>query len=416
VSRVDHGPAAPVAQWAASGAMALTGWAGQPPTAPPGPVGPRLGAITGEIAERTSAAGRPVRLDWGGLLTGRAALLGLQRNGRTSANGSCRLLRAADGWVALNLARPDDLASLDALAGAPVTGDPWVAVEELVAGSAAAAITERGRLLGLPVAVLRRPAPVVEAAPTQPRWTPTAPRPAAGLRVVDLSSMWAGPLAARVLMAAGAAVTKVESRARPDGARRTPALFDWLHPAAQETVTLPFESPAGRSELRQLIEKADVVIEGSRPRALEQLGTGPDDVRDRDGRVWLSITGHGREPPGRDWVGFGDDAAVAGGLVAWDGRGEPVFCADAVADPVTGLIGALAVLRALAAGGGRLIDLALARAAAAVATTPAWGSAPPGPGPRPAVDGGWELDVDGATVAVREPVPPGSSFPDALRS
>jgi crotonobetainyl-CoA:carnitine CoA-transferase CaiB-like acyl-CoA transferase len=86
----------------------------------------------------------------------------------------------------------------------------------------------------------------------------------------------------------------------------------------------------------------------------------------RPGRVWLSLTGYGREKPGADWIAFGDDAAVAGGLTGRDDAGDPVFCADAVADPVTGLIGAAAVLRSLAGGGGHLIDLALAGAAAAV--------------------------------------------------
>ena len=80
----------------------------------------------------------------------------------------------------------------------------------------------------------------------------------------------------------------------------------------------------------------------------------------------MSITGHGRDGPERDWVGFGDDAAVAGGLVAWDDRG-PVFCADAVADPVSGVVAAIAVLEALAAGGHRLLDVPLAAVAAHLA-------------------------------------------------
>ncbi len=124
---------------------------------------------------------------------------------------------------------------------------------------------------------------------------------------------------------------------------------------------LDFRSPAGRAEAAALLDTADVVIEASRPRALEQLGLGPEDRPERPGRVWLSITGHGRSAPGRDWVAFGDDAAVAGGLVGWDASSQPVFCGDAIADPITGLVGAVAVLRALAAGGGQLIDLAMSR-------------------------------------------------------
>jgi crotonobetainyl-CoA:carnitine CoA-transferase CaiB-like acyl-CoA transferase len=187
------------------------------------------------------------------------------------------------------------------------------------------------------------------------------------LRVVDLSSLWAGPLTARVLSDAGAAVTKVESVTRPDGARETPGFYRYLHPAEQSNVVVDLSTALGRAQLHELIEAADVVIEASRPRALEQLGSGPDQVQPKSGRVWLSITGYGRRGPGADWIAFGDDAAVAGGLTATTNAGEPVFCGDAVADPVTGLFGAAAVLRSLAAGGGHLIDLALAGAAAAVA-------------------------------------------------
>jgi hypothetical protein len=63
---------------------------------------------------------------------------------------------------------------------------------------------------------------------------------------------------------------------------------------------------------------------------------------------------------------FGDDAAAAGGLVVWDDEG-PCFCADAVADPLTGLLAATAASIVLATGGRRLVDVALARTAAAVA-------------------------------------------------
>ena len=82
--------------------------------------------------------------------------------------------------------------------------------------------------------------------------------------------------------------------------------------------------------------------------------------------MWASITSHGREPGHRLRVGFGDVAAAAGGLVAGDARG-PCFLADAVADPLSGLVAAAAVLEALGAGGRWLIDAAMAPMAAAVA-------------------------------------------------
>jgi len=190
--------------------------------------------------------------------------------------------------------------------------------------------------------------------------------------VADLSSMWAGPLCARLLGLAGAQVIKVESPARPDGARAgNREFFDWLH-AGHRSLSLDFSTRAGRAVLASLLEVADVVIESSRPRALAALGVAPGMIRHPPGQVWLSITGYGRSLPER--VAFGDDAAVAGGLVGWPegerAAGEPpgpVFCADAIADPLTGACGALAVALSRSAGGGELIDLPMRDVAAAFA-------------------------------------------------
>ena len=84
--------------------------------------------------------------------------------------------------------------------------------------------------------------------------------------------------------------------------------------------------------------RADVVLEASRPRALAQFGidaealtTGTPDGRGP--QAWVSITGYGRTGDEANRVAFGDDAAAAGGLVSWT-DGEPLFCADAVADPL----------------------------------------------------------------------------------
>ena len=118
------------------------------------------------------------------------------------------------------------------------------------------------------------------------------------------------------------------------------------------------------TRLARLLVGADVVLEASRPRALEQLGLDARALVAGGGpRVWASITGHGRTGSERDRVGFGDDAAVAGGLVAW-GEQRPHFVADAVADPATGLIAAAAVVDALAQGGRWLLDISLAGVAA----------------------------------------------------
>jgi len=177
--------------------------------------------------------------------------------------------------------------------------------------------------------------------------------------------MWAGPVAAQLLGRAGARVVKVETATRPDGARRGPTrFFDALH-GGHESVTVDFATSDGRTRLGALLERADVVIESSRPRALRQLGFDAERmVRARPGLTWLAITAYGRSSAWSNRVGFGDDAAVAGGLVARDDAGDPVFCGDAIADPIAGLFGALGVATSLERGGGVLVDVSLAGAAA----------------------------------------------------
>jgi crotonobetainyl-CoA:carnitine CoA-transferase CaiB-like acyl-CoA transferase len=160
----------------------------------------------------------------------------------------------------------------------------------------------------------------------------------------------------------------VESTGRPDGARGGPAQFFDLLNGAKRSVALDLAAPSGIAVLHSLIAQADVVIEASRPRALEQLGVHVDAVLAGPGRtqVWVSITGHGRTGPDGNRVAFGDDAAVAGGLVAWDDRG-PCFCADAIADPTSGLVATAAALEALARGGRWLVDVSMAGVAAHLA-------------------------------------------------
>lgn len=160
---------------------------------------------------------------------------------------------------------------------------------------------------------------------------------------------------------------KVESVDRPDGARSGSGdFFDLLH-GGHESVCIDFRDDRDIAALRSLLQCADVVVESSRPRALEQLGIVPSDMAHI--RVWLSITGYGRDRASAQRVGFGDDAAVAGGLATSDESG-PCFCADAVADPLTGMVAAAAVLHALRDGERALLDVALARTAAWAAYGP----------------------------------------------
>jgi crotonobetainyl-CoA:carnitine CoA-transferase CaiB-like acyl-CoA transferase len=355
----------PIAEWAASGAMWLTGEAGGPPLAPAAPIALRLRGA-GAVLERLSTwAGQTVSTDMAALLGERAAIAGLSRNGRTSAGGACRLLRALDGWVAINLARSSDLDLLPAWLGVePGDEPPWPAVEAAVASSTGAGLVERGQLLGIPCAVVLRssgdalPFVLTQAGAPHPRVAGAQPL------VIDLSSLWAGPLCAHLLGLAGADVVKVESTSRPDGARSGPAAFyDLLH-SGHRAVALDFASPGGRRVLRQLLTRADIVIEGSRPRALRQLGIDAEELlRECPGLTWVSITGYGRSGPLAERVAFGDDAAAAAGLVCWTPAG-PVFCGDAIADPMSGIYAAIGALGCWLGGGGWLVDVAMRDVAA----------------------------------------------------
>jgi crotonobetainyl-CoA:carnitine CoA-transferase CaiB-like acyl-CoA transferase len=241
--------------------------------------------------------------------------------------------------------------------------DPWCFVARHAAARDVDELVRRARWLGLPVAVAGPP-----PSPTPP-WLRLAMRgtrspSAAGRRclVVDLSSLWAGPLCSHLLGLAGARVVKVESAQRPDGARRGDARFFDLLNADKASVALDLRDAHGRSRLRALLERVDVVIESARPRALAQLGVDAETfVASRPGRTWLSITGYGRGDPEPGRVAFGDDAAVAAGLARATGRGagSPLFCGDAIADPLAGLHAALAARASQVAGGGHLLDVSL---------------------------------------------------------
>ncbi|GAB2961093.1 CoA transferase [Streptomyces pseudoechinosporeus] len=358
----------PLLDWAASGAMELTGEAGGPPVLSPGPMPSLLNEVGSALYRLSAEAGRPVHIDPALLLGGRAGALGLTRRGRTSAGGATRLLRTADGWCAVTLSRPDDLDLVPAMLGRAGVTDPWQELDAAARDAEARQLATYIRMFGVPAAALPPTPPVVDV----PWRVSSIAEPDGDMRmegalVVDFSSLWAGPLCAHLLGRAGARVVKVESTRRPDGARRgNRRFFDWLH-AGHESVAVDFTSAEGRAALAELVRAADVVIEASRPRALAQLGLAPEELDHRAGRVWVSITGYGRGRPDR--VAFGDDAAVAGGLVGWS-DGEPVFCADAIADPLTGLVAALGAIGSLVRGGGQLIDVSMRDVAAAFAGCP----------------------------------------------
>lgn len=346
----------PAITWARSGLMALTGTRDGDPQMCPAPL---AACADGALAALASLApeGRFAGLGGAQLLAERAAITGYSRNGAVSPGGSCRLIEAADGTLALNLAREDDWALLPAWLEQDVAPD-WDAVSGAVRSRAAGELVARGREIGLAVAVDSLTGEGSGNAPwgRLDRGQGSPPRRRLRPRVVDLSSLWAGPLCGQLLRLAGAEVIKVESTARPDGARQGPRPFFDLLNAGKASVALDFGSVSGRRQLDALLDSADIVIEASRPRALRQLGIDAGRrVAQRPGLAWLDITGHGRDPVRENWIAYGDDAGVAAGLSAImrEAAGQGLMVGDAIADPLTGIHAALAAWACWRGGGGR---------------------------------------------------------------
>lgn len=273
---------------------------------------------------------------------------GLAAPGTASANRHCRLLATADGWCAVNLARADDVELVPALTGRD--GEPWAALAQWAGALRAEDVRDRATELQLPAAVVGESTPQ-RLAPPGGRAVPR--------KVVDLSALWAGPLCAGLLARAGSRVVRIESLGRPDPTPASSPLLDARLNGGKTRLPLDLRSETGRAALMAELADADVLVTSARPAALARLGLEAENVPHL---TWVAITAHGSAGPGAARVGFGDDCAAAGGLVQWD-EGAPSFLGDALADPLAGLEGALAVL----AGQRGLIDLAMARVAAAYA-------------------------------------------------
>lgn len=329
--------AIPLARWADRQLSALARETGSP----------RIAALTGEtmLGERGSA--NSYRL-----------------NGRISAGiGGSHLMPTADGsWFALTLLRAEDRDLLGALfEDEALCGADWPEIEAAALNLPASEMVERGRLLGLPCAQWdEAPAsPPVEVLATGPlRQRPAGHHPL----VVDLSAIWAGPLAGHLLWLGGAQVVKVESPSRPDLIRRDdPATFGLIN-QGKASALLDIAREDHRAALIALIRRADVVIESSRPRALRHLGIDGDAlVREVPGLVWLTVTGHGASGEAAHWTGVGNDCGVAAGLTRAmaDAGGGVGYVGDAITDPLTGITGALEATSALKSGQARRFGLSM---------------------------------------------------------
>lgn len=291
-------------------------------------------------------------------------------NGRASAGlGSSRLNPTRDlGWFALTLLRDEDRELLPAL----FLGEVEPSADDATIGDAVsrhdcAGLLERGRALGLPVASadevpVSPPVEVLSRGPSRLRAPDHRPL------VVDLSAIWAGPLAGHLLWLAGAEVVKVESLNRTDLIRRDDPVTFALINQGKASVVIDFFREEQKTALLDLIRRADFVIESSRVRALRHLGIDADAlVREVPGLVWLSVTGHGASGDAAGWAGIGNDCSVAAGFsrAMADATGEIGFVGDALTDPLTGILAAVEGWRAYVSGEAQRIGFAMSAIGAA---------------------------------------------------
>ncbi|MFV0257888.1 MAG: CoA transferase [Acidimicrobiales bacterium] len=231
------------------------------------------------------------------------------------------------------------------------------------------------------------PAPDPRTLRTRPDPQPLAGAtgPLTGLRVVEVTNNWAGPVAARMFADLGADVIKVEWADRP----ATRALF-WAGPFQdrepdgheramyfhelnrnKRDVVLDLSDPAGRDVFLDLIATADVFIENMSARVMPNLELDwPVLQRVNPRLVMVSMSGYGATGPKRDWVAYGSNIETTSGLTSVTGYPDGVLSRTTLfyADPVSGQLGAMAALAALRRtaerGTGEWIDLSLNEAGA----------------------------------------------------
>ncbi|MDA0365438.1 MAG: CoA transferase, partial [Chloroflexi bacterium] len=196
--------------------------------------------------------------------------------------------------------------------------------------------------------------------------SPVGALPLAGIRVVDLSWVIAGPTCTRYLALMGAEVIKVEAPDRPDTGR-TSELHDVLG-QSKYALALDLKAPGALAALRTLIAQSDVVVENFATGVMERLGLGYEELRRLQPEiVLLSASGLGRSGPDATLVAYGNLLSAYSGFSALNGfpGGEP-RTGLAWADPLCGLLMAFGVVAALhrrdRGGGGRHIDFSMLEA------------------------------------------------------
>ncbi len=196
--------------------------------------------------------------------------------------------------------------------------------------------------------------------------------PLAGLKVLELGQLIAGPFAAKTLADFGAEVIKIEPPGAGDPLRKWRLLKEgtsvwWqVQSRNKRSVALDLRQPEAQEIVRKLAREADVLIENFRPGAMEDWGLGPDALRAANPRlIMLRISGYGQTGPYRDRPGFGVVAEAMSGLRHLTGEPGrvPVRVGVSIGDTLAALHGVIGVLMALhhrnQHGAGQVIDVAL---------------------------------------------------------
>lgn len=197
--------------------------------------------------------------------------------------------------------------------------------------------------------------------------------PLAGIRVIDVSTILAGPLGCQILGDFGAEVIKIEHPRTGDGMRGHGPAKDgtpiWWKEISRNkrTVALSLKEPEGAEIFRRLAATADVVVENFRPGTLERWGVGPEVLRaDHPGLVVARVTGFGQTGPYASRAGFGTLAESMSGFAHLTGQpdGPPTLPAFGLADSICGIAVSSAISMALLArerngGRGQVIDIDL---------------------------------------------------------
>jgi crotonobetainyl-CoA:carnitine CoA-transferase CaiB-like acyl-CoA transferase len=212
--------------------------------------------------------------------------------------------------------------------------------------------------------------------PAKPAVPPMGPL--AGLKVVDLTHVMAGPTCTLMLADMGAEVIKVEKSPNGDDTRHSvpPKIGDeaasfLMMNRNKRGIVLDLKTKGGKQILRRLISRADVLVENFAPGAMERLGFGYEDLRGEfPALIYCSLSGFGRTGPYRERRGFDLVAQAMSGIMSFTGErpdGPPVKCGPPLSDITAGILAAMGIAAAYAhrlkTGQGQWVETSLYEAA-----------------------------------------------------